>query len=641
MPAPVDSDRSLRWLLFFFLWASFGYFYHTGQHNEAARLDQIRAVVEHQQWEIDRLAGNTADVIEVGGHIYPNKAPGTTYLGVLPWWLFRTVLRATPLSDAAQGAASDYLTVLCTLGFFSALTGLALFVFLARIGLTRPSALFFTLLYSLGTIAFPFSAVFFSHQLAASFLFLGFFLLWRQRAESAPHWPELLLTGFLLGFAPVLEYPAALGTIIIGCYGLTNIGLRRFPLFLAAGLAGGSLLLFYNWSAFHRLFFITYESYQPGSAFSAHSHGLAGVSWPRPSVLAQITFVRQRGLFYANPWLVLIFPAVLTLREAAWRRELVTCFLLVLAFFAFNAGFGDSIVYWGGAVSIGPRHLIPMLPFMAIPIALLCRRRGFAIAAILLGGISLLAMFLADSITPRVPYDPQDPFFGFYFRQLFLGRFTQNESGIMAGQLVPGFSFNLGRLLGLPPRAEALPLALVWAVVLPGLFWSAGLFQFVGTSWWARLRRVGPFVFSAAIIALGSAPALWDPHVIDQPGWSHGLRGLVAPGRFVDSTTSANSDAEFLRPETARRRHDPVIDFDWEQEGEPFPAPFGGIWRGALYAPEDGGYVFELESDDGSALYLGARPVLRPVATLLGASRGAAGDRADRVSPQPMRRVRL
>ncbi len=39
-------------------------------------------------------------------------------------------------------------------------------------------------------------------------------------------------------------------------------------------------------------------------------------------------------------------------------------------------------------------------------------------------------------------------------------------------------------------------------------------------------------------------------------------------------------------------------------------APFGGIGRGALYAPEDGGYVLTLESDDGSALYLDSQPAI-------------------------------
>lgn len=614
MAVPLVNDCSLRWLLFFFLWASFGYCYHTGQHNEEARFDQIRALVEHHQWQIDRLAGNTADVILVAGHVYPNKAPGTTYLGILPWWFWHTVLSATPLTTAAQAAATEYLTVLTTLGLFSALTGTVLFIFLDQLGLFSPTALACALFYSLGTIAFPFSTVFFSHQLAAGFLFLAFYLLWRQRAAPAAgsvrRGLEMVLAGLLLGFAPVLEYPAALGTVVIGIYGLTNIGLRRFPLFLAAGLAGGSLLLLYNWTTFHQLFFITYDSYQAGSAFSGHSHGIGGVSWPRWNVLGQITFVRQRGLFYANPWLVLIFPAVLTLREANWRRELIACYALVAAFFVFNSGFGDSIVYWGGAVSIGPRHLIPMLPFMAIPIALLCRRRGFAIVASILGGVSMLAMFLATSITPRVPYDPQDPFFGFYFRQLFLGRFTQNESGIFSGRLVPGFSFNLGRLLHLPPRAEMLLLTLFWAIALPLLFWAAGFFVKSSPSWSSRCRRLAPLVFSVAIIALGLAPVVWDPYETEQPPWSHGLRGLLAPGRFVESTTSANADAAFLRPATALSRRDDVIDLDWEIRSQPLPTPFGGIWRGVLYVPVEGGYVLTLESDDGSALYLDSIPVI-------------------------------
>ncbi len=617
MAERTAKERWLPWLLFLFLWASFGYFYHTGQHNEEARFDQIRMVVENHQWRIDTLAGNTGDLIVVNGHYYPNKAPGTTYLGVLPWWIFHSVLSATPLSVAAQRAAANYLTVLSTLGLFSALAGTALFVFLRRLLPSPAAALFFAILYSLGTIAFPFSTVFFSHQLVASFLFLAFFLLWRQRSETVPSvlgkarrtW-ELVLAGFLLGFAPVLEYPAALGTIVIGFYGLTNIGLRRFPLFLAAGLLGGSPLLIYNWTAFHQVFFITYDTYTADSAFSAQSRGIAGVSWPRWSIFAQITFVRQRGLFYANPWLVLIFPAFLTLREAAWRRELFACFGLVVAFFTFNSGFGDSIVYWGGAVSIGPRHLIPMLPFMAIPIALLCRRRTFAVAAIVLGGFSLLAMFLATAITPHVPYDPADPFFGFYFRQLFLGRFTQNECGILAGQLVPGLSFNLGRLIHLPPRTEALPLALVWAVALPFLFWAGGLFKGIGPSGWSRFRKAAPFCFSAALVALALAPVVWDPYETEQSGWSHGVRGQLAPGRFAESTTAANGDADFLRPEKVLPRHDAVIDFDWQYGDRPLPAPCAGIWRGALYIPVSGGYVFALESDEGSAFYLNSRPVI-------------------------------
>ena len=314
---PAPSGKLLR-LLFLFLLINFAWFYHAGGDNENAHFDQIRALAEEGRWSIDRLAGDTADVIMVHGHIFPNKAPGMTFLCVVPWKICRALVAIGPLSEAVRVHLISYFVQLSTLGLFSALTGCALYVFLCRIGLSSVVALLLALLYSLGTIAFPFSTIFFSHQLAASFLFLGFFLLWRERQHDTRLNPgewrrqaEIVLAGVLLGFAPVLEYPAALGTVIIGLYGLTSLDWRRFVLFALAGTAAASSLFLYNWSAFHQLFFISYAAYNaPGSAFRGHRLGFAGVTWPRLSVLWQITFGRQRGLFYINPWLCLILPAL-------------------------------------------------------------------------------------------------------------------------------------------------------------------------------------------------------------------------------------------------------------------------------------------------------------------------------------------
>ena len=68
-------------LLFLLLWSSYSYFYQSAQHNEAARFDQIRTLLEDRSVAIDRFAYNTADVVVVerGGvkHVYAAKAPGT------------------------------------------------------------------------------------------------------------------------------------------------------------------------------------------------------------------------------------------------------------------------------------------------------------------------------------------------------------------------------------------------------------------------------------------------------------------------------------------------------------------------------------------------------------------------------------
>jgi len=601
---PAPRGKLLR-LLFLFLLINFAWFYHAGGDNENAHFDQIRALAEEGRWSIDRLAGNTADVIMVHGHIFPNKAPGMTFLCVVPWKICRALVAIGPLSEAVRVHLISYFVQLSTLGLFSALTGCALYVFLCRIGLSSVVSLLLALLYSLGTIAFPFSTIFFSHQLAASFLFLGFFLLWRERQHDTPLNPgewrcqaEIVLAGVLLGFAPVLEYPAALGTVIIGLYGLTSLDWRRFVLFALAGTAAASSLFLYNWSAFHQLFFISYAAYNaPDSAFRGHRLGFAGLTWPRLSVLWQITFGRQRGLFYINPWLCLILPALVTLRRTAWRRELIVCFAMVVAFFAFNSGFGDSIVYWGGAVSIGPRHIVPMLPFMAVPIALLCRNRFFAVAAIVLGGVSVLAMFCATAITPCLPYEAHDPFF-FYLRQLFLGHVSLNAGGICANQIAPGYSFNLSQLLHLPPRAQLPPLALIWAGML------ALLFRLTSPPATSRVVRWAPVLFSRFLLVFSLAPLLWDPYAIERPGSAHGLTGGMAPGRFLQNVSSPGANATFLNPEKTLPRHDDVIDFAWNDANDPFRAPFCGMWRGEIYIPVSGIYSFVLESDDGSALYL-------------------------------------
>jgi hypothetical protein len=273
---------------------------------------------------------------------------------------------------------------------------------------------------------------------------------------------------------------------------------------------------------------------------------------------------------------------------------------MVAAFFAFDSGFGDSVIYWGGAWSIGPRHLIPMLPFMAVPIALLCRRRVFLGAALALGAFSLLAMFCATAVTPRVSYDTGDPLL-FYLRQIFLGRLSLNVDGIFANRFVPGFSFNLGQLFGLPARARLLPLAALWAVMSPLLFWRAHKMQ---PAFSPRFVRLAPLLFSGLLLGFSLAPIFWDPYLVRRAGWQEGLAGAIAPGRLVDASASFPASAH------VELRRDADLDLVWTPADKPLPAPFGAIWTGQLYVPDSGLYRIAIQSDGGSAIYLDGAPVL-------------------------------
>ena len=48
-------SRRVELLLFALLWLTYGYFYQTAQHNEAARFDQLRSVLEEQTFAIVRV----------------------------------------------------------------------------------------------------------------------------------------------------------------------------------------------------------------------------------------------------------------------------------------------------------------------------------------------------------------------------------------------------------------------------------------------------------------------------------------------------------------------------------------------------------------------------------------------------------
>ena len=82
-PTPLSGEaRAASWRVFALVLLSASYFFQSSGHNEAARFDQMRSVVEHDEWSIDRFDSNTADTIKHDGRTYPNNAapwvpPGT------------------------------------------------------------------------------------------------------------------------------------------------------------------------------------------------------------------------------------------------------------------------------------------------------------------------------------------------------------------------------------------------------------------------------------------------------------------------------------------------------------------------------------------------------------------------------------
>ncbi len=501
--------------------------------NERVRIYLTMALVEEGTVVLDRPVqrfGVSLDRAEREGRIYCDKAPGLSFLAIPSYLIVRGI-------EMVRGSRIPlylviYLARIFTVGLLSALALAALFRFLReRVG--EALAGFCASVYFLGTIAFPFSAVFFGHQAAASLTFFALYFLCRGRSSGRRG--PVLTAGFLAGLAALVEYPAVL--IGIGLFFL--LALRRrdhflVPSFVAGLLPAAAALLIYNRAAFGGCLDFGYA--YTGHYF--HLRGLADAAWtsalslPGPLRIVQMVFSPYRGLFFFSP--VLLF-GLLGLPELRRRSGWTAAFLLVvfsLAYFFLNA----SLREWEGGWSPGLRHLAPILPFWIIPLALgarrlVCRRacsgfaRGGALLLAAAAAVSVLTYTLITATYLYFPWGAAHP-----LKDITL-KFLQNGTG----------GLTLWQLAGVP---KSISLLLFSAAALgPAGYFSAAFFRRLlpsGPAGAAVVLLIG--IWLSAILLLPTPRTAEGDKFLAGIYWKHRLaRPFIAAARRA---AAASSDPE-------------------------------------------------------------------------------------------------
>ncbi|MGH2441947.1 MAG: hypothetical protein ACRDFX_02140, partial [Chloroflexota bacterium] len=454
----------------------------------------------HHTLRIDRYHQNTWDKAAYKGHFYSDKAPGTAVLGAVVYAGFAAA-RAAPVlgggisalekngawndaialgrsdtqyAPAAKGrklggcqrtglagnvqvipwgnrlvppvrdwALSKYVTTIGVDGLLSALFIAFFFWFLGFFSLRAAHRWILTGLYAVATIALPYSTVFYSHQLVAGFLFMAFGLIWLRSRRKVGFW-SLPAAGFLMGFSLFTEYTVALMVIAIGIYALWL--LRRDGKGIGAMAIAGAVpvaaLCAYNYASFGNALDTGYAHDFCWSA--AQGAGYAGFTYPKLGPLFDLTFGSFRGLFYISPFLLLAVPGAYVM----WRRRLgleaALCLVIAVSFIvAISAYWG-----WNGGRVDGPRYLVPIVPFLAFPVAFFLdagRRSRLAMTlAALLGAWSVFVtwtLFAGGLLFPTSWL--RDPLF-------------QYSLPALGGNQIPP---NAGFFLGLSGWVSLLPLA--------------------------------------------------------------------------------------------------------------------------------------------------------------------------------------
>jgi len=452
--------------LFVLVLAAYGYFYQAGGWNQNSRFDLTRAIVERGTARIDKYHKNTGDKAKRDGHYYCDKAPGVSWLGVPAYAAARVVLDSGGENPTPRFLADGAFTVtVFSIGLPSALSVLAMCMLLGALGVGLRARLAIAAAYALATLAFPYSTLLYGHQLSGAITLAAFAILVRARERGPSRW-ELIAAGALLAGAVVVEYPAALAGVVIGIYAVFIARRWQTVAWLAAGAALPALALaLYHGLEFGSPLALPYDF----STQHNRSQGFfMGLGVPQPGALGNILFSPYRGLFFSAPWLALAVPGAVRLWRAR-RAEAVVCLAIALLFLWLNA----SLVDWEGGWAMGPRYLVPAIPFLVVLAAGLAlpmkvrpavTRAGWAVAALLVL-YSAFLMLVGTAVKPEVPIGEKHPFGNYLlprFRKGNLSANTQSIDSVNAPAHSPVRAWNLGHRVGLEGRASLLPLAVVW-----------------------------------------------------------------------------------------------------------------------------------------------------------------------------------
>jgi len=432
--------------LFALVFGTYAYFYQAGGWNQNSRFDLTRAVVEQGTLAIDAFQENTGDKAWRDGHWYTDKAPGLSLLAVPAYALVHAV-------RAGAVAAGAYLGTVFAVALPSALAALQLYALGRVLGLSAPWSAALTLAYALGTLALPYSTIFYGHQLSAALGLSAFALVWRCRAP--------MLAGLLLGLAVAVDYTSVVLVIGVMAYAVAKLGARGVLWLIAGGVPIALALGAYHAAAFGHPLALPYE-------FVLQEHRrmgwFMGIAAPDPRVMGALLVGRYRGLFFGSPWLVAGIPGLVVLARRRFRAEAITCGGIVLAYLLLNAGLVD----WHGGWAMGPRYLIPAIPFLAVgamglvlawpagtPARRLLASVGGAAAA-----VSFALMLMGTAVRPDVPLTIARPFTQFVIPSFWHGRVARSNHAI-DGEGVSGAraAWNLGHLVGLDRLPTLLPLA--------------------------------------------------------------------------------------------------------------------------------------------------------------------------------------
>ena len=251
-------------------------------------------------------------------------------------------------------AATSLLNPLVT-----AFTGALVCAFLLSLGYRTRPAVLSALAYGLSTIAWPYAQSFSSEPLAGLLLFAAFFALLRATVALGPQMAGLRRPGGRAGCSDQTHGPELLCQAL-GGYLVAGLGSRcAAPGAASLGARPPSWL---RWRCAWRRCWATITS-DSAPRLTRATAPRAGTSLPGIGLYGLLASPGKGLLWYDLPLILSLLGATAFFRRS--RAEALCVLGLALTWVGFHAPYD----FWEGGWSWGPRLLVPLLPFLVLPVA--------------------------------------------------------------------------------------------------------------------------------------------------------------------------------------------------------------------------------------------------------------------------------
>jgi hypothetical protein len=326
------------------------------------------------------------DFASYGGHIYSDKAPLGSFLGVPIYFILRFFT-----SDFNTNA---YFVSLFTSGLLTSATAVILYDFGKYFKVNSQIRTIIALAFGLGSMAFFYGTVFFSHSITSFFGFTAFYLLFTYK-HNGKSTKKIILSGLFSAFAVSSDYYAGIIAFALFAYTLT-VDKGRSHFFAIPFLFIISLLFGYHWINFDDPFITPYFYSNLYDKF--HSVGFYGMRVPDGALISNLIsqLFSMWGFFFTNP-IILLSIISLPMFSKINRIETGLIVLISAGLFFVAGSIGRFDAY-------SSRFLMPLVPFLLIPIYTLdFNNRTLKIAFYLLILISMVINLVGvDTFLPKI-----------------------------------------------------------------------------------------------------------------------------------------------------------------------------------------------------------------------------------------------